>query len=56
MSVGLYCNIEVNVNCNILLYLLVEDFKMCRVICFGWGKLGTDKKDIGIIFEESWRD
>lgn len=36
--------------------MLAEDFKMCRVTCFGWGKSGTDKKDTGTIPEESWRD
>lgn len=58
MSVGLHCNIIVNANCNYfpLLHFLAEDFKMCRVTCFGWGKSGTDKKDTGTIPEESWWD
>lgn len=58
MSVGLHCSIIVNANCNCLslLYFLAEDFEMCRVTCFGWGKSGTDKKDTGTIPKESWRD
>lgn len=31
MSVGLHCNIEVNANCNTLLYLLAEDLKCAEL-------------------------